>query len=72
MKRMLGIDEAAIYCGLSPNSFTKHIKVDPIRIGRRRLWDRKSLDVWLDRMSRITLPQIKEVSDEDYLRLLDQ
>lgn len=47
-RRMLGVREAARYCGVSHNTFEAYVKVSPIRIGKRKLWDRQALDRWLD------------------------
>jgi len=53
--RLLGNDMAAAYLGVSERTFD-HIKSQanfplPIRFGRRTLWDRKALDVFIDRLS---------------------
>ena len=53
--RMLDRKEAAVYCGLSPNSFDKYVEVEPVRFGpKRKLWDKVALDRWLDQKSRVT------------------
>jgi hypothetical protein len=51
--RLLSREAAATYCGISPNHFDEHLAeaVPPVFIGRRRLWDVKALDRWLDAQS---------------------
>lgn len=51
--RLLSRDQAAAYCGVSPNHFEDEVapKVPALQIGRRNLWDRKAIDAWLDRRS---------------------
>ena len=48
-KRGLSIEEAAEYCGVSANTMSRH-GPSPLRIGERVVYDRKSLDAWLDRL----------------------
>ena len=33
-RRMLTIEDAADYCGLSVNSFRAHIRIEPVNFGR--------------------------------------
>jgi hypothetical protein len=51
--RLLSRCAAAAYCGLTAETFEKHIRphVFPIEIGARRLWDVRALDRWLDQRS---------------------
>lgn len=49
--RLLDRKVAAAYCGLSPNAFDKYVEIQPIRFGKRKLWDKVALDRWLDRKS---------------------
>jgi hypothetical protein len=51
--RLLSREAAATYCGISPTLFDVHIvpAVPAVQIGRRRLWDIKRLDRWLDQQS---------------------
>lgn len=51
--RLLNRDAAAAYCGISTAHFSEHVgsKVPPIQLGRRKLWDIRSLDQWLDQQS---------------------
>jgi hypothetical protein len=51
--RLLSRDAAAAYCGISQNHFEEHVvpAVPPVKIGERRLWDVKALNIWLDRQS---------------------
>lgn len=60
--RLLSRDEAAAYCGVSPNMFEEHVGVPSIKaFGARRLWDRIALDLWLDRESGITEAMPKRI-----------
>lgn len=52
--RMLSVGEAGAYCGISAKSLRRHCPVQPQKIGRRQLYDRKLLDMWLDRLSGIS------------------
>lgn len=62
--RLLSRDLAAEYCGVAAPTFDEHIgkAVPPVEIGRRRLWDIKALDRWLDERSGLVdaLPQIDD------------
>lgn len=50
--RLLSRDAAAAYCGMSPDSFEMAVPVRPVNLNvRRRLWDVKALDRWLDHQS---------------------
>lgn len=52
-KRGLDVDQAAEYCGVSKNHLLRH-GPPPTRIGpRRKIYDRKLLDMWLDRLGGI-------------------
>jgi hypothetical protein len=49
--RLLSLDLAAAYCGLSPNAFAADIGTlwpGPIEGTRRKLWDRLALDQAID------------------------
>jgi len=48
--RLLGRDDAAFYVGVSGPHFDAHVAphVQSIRLGRRRLFDVRALDGWLD------------------------
>jgi hypothetical protein len=46
--RGLSLEEAARYVGVSPETFLRHVKVSPRKIGSRRIWDRRAIDVWFD------------------------
>lgn len=48
-RRMLTVEDAADYCGLSVGSFRAYIKIHPVNFGRSVRYDRKDLDEWLDR-----------------------
>ncbi|MAN78395.1 MAG: hypothetical protein CML24_14710 [Rhizobiales bacterium] len=47
---MLTLEEAADYCGLSPNSFKGYIRISPTNFGRAVRYDRKAIDRYLDGM----------------------
>ena len=51
--RLLSREDAAAYCGVSPNHFHKYIarSVTSTRFGRRVVWDIKVLDKYLDSLS---------------------
>lgn len=51
--RLLSRERAAAYCGISPSLFDEYLAVTipPVGIGRRKLWDVKALDRWLDAQS---------------------
>lgn len=61
--RGLSREEAAAYVGLSPSAFADQVAAralpQAIKWGRRAVWDRRALDVALDRLSGLT-----EGSDE--------
>jgi hypothetical protein len=46
-RRGLSKEEAAEYCGVSPNTLIRH-GPPPSKIGERSIWDRRVLDRWLD------------------------
>ena len=68
--RLLGEDAAAAYCGVSAAHFREHVSdvVPPIHIGRRKLWDVRALDRWLDLKSGLVHPH---VTDDEWLGALD-
>lgn len=47
--RLMGVDLAAGYFGVSANTF-KALNIQPRTIGRRVLWDRLDLDRYADRL----------------------
>ncbi|NFV80061.1 hypothetical protein [Magnetospirillum aberrantis] len=49
--RLMSVDQAAAYCGLSGEAFRQHVTVQPLRFGRRVLYDRMKIDSWLDEIS---------------------
>jgi hypothetical protein len=63
--RLLCCKAAAAYCGMSAGSFTTYVAphVAPLEFGRRRLWDLRMLDAWLDRRSRLDYdgPSLREL-----------
>jgi hypothetical protein len=48
-KRGLSLDEASEYCGVSANTLCRH-GPPPIKIGERSIYDRRTLDRWLDQL----------------------
>jgi hypothetical protein len=54
-QRLKNLAEAAVYCGVCPNTFRKYIaNIVPSvpGIGRCRRWDTRALDAWLDVIQR--------------------
>jgi hypothetical protein len=53
--RLLGQAAAATYFSISERTFEKQWRAggmpEPHRIGRRLVWDRKLLDLWVDELS---------------------
>lgn len=51
--RLLTTQLAAEYCGVSADLFERHFGaiIEPVRIGRRKMWDRRAIDRWLDERS---------------------
>ncbi len=58
--RLLGLEAAAAYVGLSPRGFEGQWRAGkmpaPHRIGRRLLWDRRLLDQFVDVLSGFEKP----------------
>jgi hypothetical protein len=55
--RLLTPAQAAAYCGVSVERFEQTITLAPIScFGTRKLWDRRAIDLWLDRLSGIAEP----------------
>lgn len=54
--RLLTREQAAAYCGYSPGQFSRLVSagVLPSHIGKMRRWDRRALDLCLDKLSGIT------------------
>lgn len=46
--RLLDRKDAAEYCGVSVNHFLEHVPVSPMKLGEKKLWDRRAIDEWLD------------------------
>ena len=65
-KRGLSLDEAAEYCGVSGNTLTRHGPA-PIKIGERKVYDRRALDRWLDQLAGIPAPASAGDAPEDAL-----
>lgn len=65
--RLLSPEQAATYCGVSVGMFRERIPVLPIAFGRRRLYDRRDLDQFID-----SLKQGAPASGEDWLGRFDE
>ena len=55
-KRMLSLRELAHYIGLAPQTIKNQLYagkffIPPKRIGRKLLWDKKTVDKYLDRLT---------------------
>jgi len=49
--RLLSVDQAAAYVGVSGPTFTANCPVQAYKIGSRTLYDRQALDRWVDGMA---------------------
>lgn len=49
--RLMSRSLAARYFGISPNHFERHVPIEPIQMGSRKLYDRLALDEYADAMS---------------------
>jgi hypothetical protein len=63
--RLLSRELAAEYCGVTPPTFDEHVvpSVPPVELGRRRLWDVRALDRWLDEQSGLTEAPLPPIGD---------
>lgn len=67
---MLSEAEAAAYCGgKSVDWFETHVRVAPVRIGAKKLYDVRALDKFLDRLAN---PDAGPVTGDDWLARLDE
>jgi hypothetical protein len=68
--RLLGVDAAAAYLGVSAGHFERHVvpAIPAMLIGERRLWDIRRLDRWLDERSGVAHPGL---SRDQWLGALD-
>jgi len=55
LMRLVDINAAAEYCGISPATFERRLvngpdgpRLRPVRIGNRKLYDLRAIDRWLD------------------------
>ena len=73
--RLLSRTAAAEYVGLSPNSFDARVKDDslpqPIRLGKRTLYDLKALNAKLDIISGLTPSSSTTDEIMEYINGLD-
>lgn len=68
-RRLLTLQQAAVYCGVSPATFLKICPVSPLKLGpSRRLcrFDVKSLDRWIEKLNTSTAQY-----DIDWLAMMD-
>ncbi len=49
--RLLGVEDAARYLGISEGSLRNHVTVKPVNIGKRVLYDRLDLDRFADTLA---------------------
>lgn len=50
-QRLLSLEEAASYCGMSGPTFASECPVIPIKIRTRVLYDREQIDRWIDSLA---------------------
>ena len=71
--RLLDLETAAAYLGLSGAAFQRAVSdgvyPQPLRDGRRRHWDRRSLDAAVDRRSGLSASS--QESPDDLTRAID-
>lgn len=69
--RMLSLELAAAYCGVSPSHFEREVeageKPPSTRSGTRKLWDRHILDEWLDRATFRVIADEKHKEQNDVI-----
>ena len=67
--RMLSVELASAYVGLSPNAFRQAVQEglwpNPINVGRRLLWDRTGLDQTQDRRANIPSVAMDSAASDD-------
>jgi hypothetical protein len=66
-QRLLSLEEAANYCGVSIGLFKERFTITPIAVGRRRLYDRHDLDRFID-----SLKGAAPASASDWLDRFDE
>ena len=49
--RLMSIETAAAYTSVSPGHFQKHVQVQPIKLGKRVLYDRAAIDRFIDTLA---------------------
>ncbi len=49
--RMMSRAVAAAYVGVSENHFAAHFPIQPVRLGKRKLYDKSEIDSYLDNLS---------------------
>lgn len=49
--RLMSIETAAAYTSVSPGHFRKHVQVEPIKLGKRVLYDRAAIDQFIDALT---------------------
>jgi hypothetical protein len=66
--RLLTREQAAEYCGVSVDAFEARCPVRPHQWGRRKLYDRKLLDLTLDQWSGIRASSSDDEPENEALR----
>ena len=66
--RLLNVEDAAAYCGISPALFERHVRVLPLKLGRRKVWDVRAIDLWIDRQQL----NPSTCGPDDWLSLIDE
>ena len=73
--RLLDLDLAAAFVGLSPATFLIAVKEArypaAISDGRRKMWDRRALDAAVDRRSGLASPFGRDESHDAIMRAID-
>ena len=66
--RLLSREEAAAYCGVRPDQFTRYVRqgIMPQKITRTTRWDKHAIDAAIDRLSGLT-PK-GQTNDDTYAR----
>lgn len=60
--RLMGVEDAAYYVGISPTYLRQHGPA-PKHLGKRRLYDRNDLDRWADRLNGQPLDDVEDQAE---------
>jgi len=63
--RLLSVQQAAGYCGMSPPFFSSVVDVRPLKARRRLFYDRLELDAWVERWKAQQRPQDGDTTTHD-------